>query len=236
MRSDRPSRGAIGRTSIERLKEFLVSSLYAVIVFLLFLPAKVLFRLRVRGKGEIDPDEGYIVIARHRSYWDIPMLAMALGWRNRIHFIARKGLQKKPLFRPLLKLFTTVIDRDNFSKTDFRSILESFRRERLIGIFPEGTTKDVADTKAGAIHFARLTNKKLLPVNIAIRGPYPPRYPFAFPRMTISIGKAFSLSELEADLVCADGRAGQNRLLSTRLMERVDALEWAKEEITEIHA
>ncbi len=208
------------------MKKFLVNGIYAVIILLLLLPAKVLFRLRVRGKGEVEPGEGYIVIARHRSYWDIPLLITALGWQNRIHFIARKELRNNPFFRPLLKLFSTIIDRDNFSKTDFRSLLESFQHERLIGIFPEGTTKHAADVKAGAIRFARLTGKKLLPVKIATCGPYPPRYPFAYPRMTIAIGKAFNVSELETDLMCAGGRAGQNRLLSERLMERVDAVEW----------
>lgn len=166
---------------------------------------------------------GYIAIARHRSYWDIPFLAIALGWRNRVHFIARKGLLRNPIFNPLIKLYATAIDRERFSKTDLRCTLQALKQERLIGIFPEGTTKRQVDPKAGAIHFAHLTDKKLLPVNIRANGSYPPRYPFRFPRITITIGQPFAVSELEDETTKADSRAEHYRLLSERLMERVDA-------------
>jgi 1-acyl-sn-glycerol-3-phosphate acyltransferase len=209
---------------IERLKKFLVNSLYTVLLLLLFLPIKVLFRLRIRGREMIKRKEGYIIVARHRSYWDIPLLVEAFGWRNHIHFIARKGLRKNPVFRPLLKLFSTTIDRNHFTKTDFRRTLEAVRRERLIGIFPEGTTKYGVDAKGGAIRFAQLADKKFLPVNISVRGPYPPRYPFHFPRVTVTIGEAISVSDLEAALKCGQREANHNLLLSQQLMERVDAV------------
>jgi 1-acyl-sn-glycerol-3-phosphate acyltransferase len=174
--------------------------LYTVLV-LLFAPVWVLFRLRVYGRKRIAPDGRYIAVARHRSYWDILLLVIAFGWRNRIHFIARKGLLKNPIF---------------------------FRNERIIGIFPEGTTRNRIDAKAGAIRFARLTEKELLPVRVEARGPYPPRYPFHFPQVTVSIGKTFSVSDLEAEIAPTEGRANHNLLLSKRLMERIDAVESGK--------
>jgi len=206
-----------------RLVELLKGSLYALILFLLFLVAKGLFRLRVKGRERIDRMQSYIVVARHRSYWDIPLLALALGWRNRIHFIARQSLRKNPVFKPLLRLYTTTIDREHFTRVDFRRTLESIRRERLIGIFPEGTTKRRVDAKSGAVHFARLTGKPFLPININAQGPYPPSYPFRFPRVTVSIGKALNLAELEAGLDHQEGGAKRNLLLSQQLMERIDA-------------
>lgn len=212
---------------IKRLKEFLKGVLYTILVFL-FVPVWVLFRLHVYGRERIAPDGRYIAVARHRSYWDILLLVMAFGWRHRIHFIARKGLLKNPIFMPFVRMFSTTINRDNFTKTDFRRTLQSFRNERIIGIFPEGTTRGQVDAKAGAIRFARLTEKELLPVRIEARGPYPPRYPFHFPRVTVSIGKAFSISDLEAEIDPTVGRAGRNFLLSKRLMERIDAVESGK--------
>lgn len=206
-----------------RLAEFLKGTLYALILFLLFLAVKGLFRLRVKGQRRVDRKGSYILVARHRSYWDIPFVAVALGWRNRIHFIARQSLRKNPVFKPLLRLYTTTIDREHFTRRDFRRTLASIRRERLIGIFPEGTTKRRVDAKSGAVHFARLTGKPFLPINIRAKGPYPPSYPFRFPRVTVSIGEALSLAELEAGLDHQGAGAKRNLLLSQQLMERVDA-------------
>ncbi len=165
---------------------------------------------------------GYIVVARHRSYWDVPLLAAAFGPWNRIQFIARKGLLKNSVFKPLIKLYATAIDRDHFSRVDFRHAAEAVRRERLIGIFPEGTTKGNAEAKTGAIHFARISGKQLLPVNIRAHGSYPPRYPFGFPRVTISIGRPVSITELEKGKANVP-RAIRTQWMSRRLMELVDA-------------
>jgi len=207
---------------IRRLKGLFKDGFYALLCVILTLIAKVLFRLRVKGREMVEQRSSYIAIARHRSYWDIPFLATALGWRNRVHFIARKGLLRHPIFNPLIKLYATAIDRERFSKTDLRQTLKALKQERLIGIFPEGTTRRRVDPKAGAIHFARLTGKKLLPVNIQANGPYPPRYPFRFPQVTITIGRPFALSELDDGTAKADTRAEHYRQLSRQLMERVD--------------
>jgi 1-acyl-sn-glycerol-3-phosphate acyltransferase len=203
-------------------KRFLKSSLYTFLAIFFLLLTKILFRVKIEGKAAIHPEESYIAVARHRSYWDVLLLTAALGWRNRIHFIARKGLLRNPVFHPLIKLYATVIDREKFSKSDFRRVLEALKKERLIGIFPEGTTRPRVDAKAGAVHFARLTGKKLLPVNIEPTGPYPPKYPFSFPRVTISIGRPFAISELASNLK-EESRAKRYRHLSEQLMARVDA-------------
>lgn len=180
--------------------------------------------MRVRGKEMIEADKEYIIVAQHRSYWDIPILVVAFGLRNRIQFIAREGLSKNPIFRPLLHLFSTTIDRENFGKRDFRRVLQAMRKERLIGIFPEGTTKAQAGAKTGVIHFARLTRKPLLPVRLKADGPYPPRYPFRFPRVTVSIGKAISLEDLEKEVQILPNRSSERAfVLTKRLMERIDA-------------
>lgn len=205
-----------------RLRDFLKGGFYTLAISLFFLLAKVLFRLRIKGREMVKQGSGYIAIARHRSYWDIPLMATALGWRNRVHFIARKGLLKNPIFNPLIKLYATVIDREHFGKEDFRRMLQAIKCEPIIGIFPEGTTRRRVNAKAGAIHFARLTGKKLLPMNIQASGPYPPRYPFGFPRITISIGRPFTVSELESQTEGTKDRTEHTRLLNKQLMERVD--------------
>lgn len=197
--------------------------IYAFLVFLFFIVTKPLFRLRVKGRANIDRNGEYIVVARHRSYWDIPVFTIALGAWNRAHFIARKGLMKgNILMQAIIRAFATVIDRESFSKSDFRKMLTAVKRERLIGIFPEGTTRKRVDAKAGAIHFASIAGKQLLPVNIQAEGPYPPKYPLGFPRVTVSIGEPFSVDDLSGGIDAETPRSERYRLLSDRLMERVD--------------
>ena len=64
----------------------------ALIVFLLVIPTRLFFRVKVHGRKRLAAGGEYIVVARHRSYWDVAVLAVALGWPNRVHYIARKGL------------------------------------------------------------------------------------------------------------------------------------------------
>ena len=206
-----------------RLKIRTKNGIYALIVLLLFIVTKHLFRLRVKGRSNIDRNGEYIIVARHRSYWDIPVFTIAIGGWNRVHFIARKGLMKgNVLARAVIRAFATIIDRESFSKSDFRRMLDAIKRERLVGIFPEGTTRERVDAKAGAIHFASVSGKDLLPVNIQATGPYPPSYPFRFPRLNVSIGEPVSVHELAHGIGADVPRSERYRLLSDRLMQRVD--------------
>lgn len=208
----------------QRLSNLFRNGAYALVIFILGFPVLILFKMRVRGKELLDAGKEYIVVSHHCSYWDVPLIIVALGARNRIQFIAREGLKKNPIFRPLLHLFSTTIDRENFGKRDFRRVLQAIRKERLIGIFPEGTTKAKARAKTGVIHFARLTRKLLLPVHIKANGPYPPRYPFRFPRITVSIGEAVSLQALEKEIPRLPEKSSERAsVLTERLMERIDA-------------
>lgn len=204
-----------------RLATAFKSSLYVFCVGVSRALLAMLFRFRVRGRENINPDERYIAVARHRSYWDILVVAAALGVRHRIHFIARKGLLKAvPIVQPLIRAYSTIIDRDRFTLADFRRMLDAVRREKLVLIFPEGTTRLRVDAKGGAVYFASAAGKRILPINIQAVGPYPPKYPFRFPRITVSIGRALDPEELGTGQEGA--RADRLREMSDELMARVD--------------
>ena len=184
---------------------------------------KLFFRLRVLGRENVKRNRSYVIVARHRSYWDIPVMAVALGARNRIQFIARRGLMKgNPIFRLAIRAYSTAIDRDRFAKSDFRRMRETFMQERLIGLFPEGTTKEHVDAKTGAVRFAEMAKKEILPVNIKPDGPYPPEYPFRYPKVTVSIGQPFRVADLNGDETAGEERSERRRRMNERLMERVD--------------
>lgn len=223
MRGNRLGKGVPGRTLLRSVEGSIKNVLYVIIYFIVFLPIRALFRMRVKGREMVEAESGYIAVARHRSYWDIPILVVALGWRNRVHFISRKGLSRNLFLNPLIRIFTTAIDREHFSKTDLRRVLAAMSRERIIGFFPEGTTRKRVQSKSGVIHFAKRAKKALLPVNIRASGPYPPHYPFHFPQITVSVGRPFHVSELEVEQNEGRKQPEQYRELSEQLMKQVDA-------------
>jgi len=206
-----------------RLGSGLTNGIYSTTTWFLSVVLKVLFRYRILGRENVKPDGDYIIVARHRSYWDVAFMAVALGARNRVHFISRRGLMRGvPIVRWAIRAYSTIIDRENFGKSDFRRVREACKRERLIGLFPEGTTKRRVDAKAGAVRFAEIANKEILPLNIRAAGPYPPAYPFRFPKVTVSIGPAFEVTDLDGEESADVGRTERHRRMSERLMQRVD--------------
>ncbi|KUK27056.1 MAG: 1-acyl-sn-glycerol-3-phosphate acyltransferase [Acetothermia bacterium 64_32] len=194
--------------------------LYGALAVLASMVVWPLFRLSIRGRKNLK-GEG-ILVARHRSYWDIPILCVAAGPFRRIGFLARRGLLKNPLFAPFVWGFATVIDREAFSARDFRKAIRAAERNRIIGIFPEGTTRPGAKPKPGAIRFAELLGRPLIPANIIPHGPYPPSYPFGFPRVEVRFGRPLTVEELAQGLPPDISRKERYRILSQRLMERID--------------
>lgn len=196
---------------------------FGTVVFLLL--SKALFRLRVFGRENIPERGNFIVVARHRSFWDIPLVAMALGPRYRIHFVARKTLIDEYLMlRPFVGAYAITIDREHFRKGDFVKVLSALEQGKIVGIFPEGTTKQGARIRSGVVRFAQRSGREFLPVKIQARGPYPPKYPFGWPKLDIFIGKPLGLRDLEFDLNGAEGRHEREEKLSQLLMQRVDSL------------
>jgi 1-acyl-sn-glycerol-3-phosphate acyltransferase len=183
-----------------------------------------LFRLKVTGWSQIPDGDGCLLVARHRSYWDIPLLVAALGPHRRIYFVARRTLKRNWLLRPFIRGFAIAIDREHFRIQDYRQILQALQAKRIVGIFPEGTTRSVGRIHNGVIRFAQRIKRPILPVKIAVEGPYPPRYPFGFPRVEIRIGHAFQLQDLESELDGTESRLGRYAQLSRVLMNRIDQI------------
>jgi len=198
---------------------------YGFLVLLVGPIVAVLFRLSVRGREALS-GRG-ILVAPHRSYWDILLLCVACGPFRRITFLAREGLLHNPLFAPFVWGFAVAIDRESFGVEDYRRALAAASRARLLGIFPEGTTRPGAEPKAGAIRFAERLGRPLIPVNLVARGPYPParflRVPVRFPRIEVRIGAPVTVAELGRGLPPDLSRSERYRLLTERLMELIRA-------------
>jgi len=198
---------------------------YAFLVAVLWPVAAVLFRMSVRGRANLRCRG--VLVAAHRSYWDIVLLCVACGPFRRVTFLAQRGLLRNPVFAPLVWGFAVAINRAAFGVGDFRRAMAAAGRARLLGIFPEGTTRPGAQPKPGAIRFAERLGRPLVPVNFVAHGPYPPtrflRIPVRFPRVEVRIGPPIAVDELARDLPPDLPRSDRHRLLSQRLMEHIQA-------------
>ncbi len=204
---------------VERLRDVL----YGVLVLVFWPLVAALFRLRVRGREHLRVRG--ILVAPHRSYWDIPILCAACGPFRRVSFIARTGLLRNPSFAPLVWGFATIIDREDFGREDMRKMLALDKRARLIGIFPEGTTRPGAQPKPGAIWLAERTGRPFIPVNVVPRGPYPPprwgKIPVRFPQVEVRIGAPVTVEELGRTLPAGLSRPERYRELAQQLMAHI---------------
>lgn len=202
------------------LAERIRDVLYAFFVALATPIIWAVFRLSVRGRI---PSRG-IVVAPHRSYWDIPILCVAFGPHRRIVFLARHGLLRNPAFAPFVWGFAVVINREEFGLRDFRRTLRAAKRARWLGIFPEGTTRPGAKPKPGAVRLAEQLGLPFIPVCLVARGSYPPRPRWRFPKVEVRIGEPFSVADLARDLSPDLPRRERYQLLAQRLMDRVLSL------------
>lgn len=206
------------------MKETLKDWFYRLLAILAYGVVRVLFRLRVHGRENLPAEGGFLLVARHRSYWDIILVAVAVGGQHRVHFVARHTLlQENQFLAFFVRLFAITIDRENFRLEDFRKVIQALRERKIVGIFPEGTTRNPQRVHPGVIRFAERTASEIVPVRLEARGPYPPKYPFRWPQITAHIGAPFSLRDLEFDLppTIAD-RHERYQKLADLLMERVD--------------
>ena len=131
--------------------------------------------IKVHGRGHIRPGVPQVVAANHISWFDVFALAAVI--EEPYHFVAKKELQKIPLFGPaLVAAGHIVIDRSNRERAieSLRAAGEKVRHSRgEVVIFPEGTrSRDgrLAPFKKGAFMLAAESRVAIVPT--AVTGSY----------------------------------------------------------------
>jgi 1-acyl-sn-glycerol-3-phosphate acyltransferase len=129
----------------------------------------------VHGRGNVRAGEPLVVAANHVSWFDIFAIASAL--EVPFHFVAKKELEKIPLFGPAWQAAGHIsIDRSNREKAirSLRSAGEKVRRDRsVVVIYPEGTrsrTGRLLPFKKGAFMLAVEAQVPVVPT--AVTGAY----------------------------------------------------------------
>lgn len=164
--------------------------------------ALVFKRLHAEGQDHIEEGKGYLVVANHGSFFDIPAVMAVLP---NVAWIGREGFAKIPLFGQFLTMIGYVpIDPESIRKarSAIQDASQRARRNISVGIFPEGTrTLDgrMQRFKRGFIYLLRDCALDVLPVTINGTFGLKPKNRFTmhpFGRVELTIHRPIANAEL----------------------------------------
>lgn len=165
------------------------SKLYNFLRPILKVFTKICFRIKYEGISNI-PKKGSIILAgNHTSILD-PLILISSTNRN-IHFLAKNELWKGPKRIIFSNLGLIPVNRREKDKESLKKSKDYLKDNKVIGIFPEGTTekkRDLLPFKMGAVKMAYDTNTKIVP--FAIKGSYSP-----FKKLKITYGEPLSIND-----------------------------------------
>jgi len=158
---------------------------------------KLLYRIRVEGRGNF-PKKGAIVLCANHTYYKDLLIIGSISPRK-IHWMAKSELFRNPLFGALIKsLGAFSVNRGGNDRDSVKTVYNVLNSGAALGIFPEGTRVNDPDNrppyKRSFVTFAAKTGAAILPVAVSYGGG-----PFGrgrlFSRAVLSFGEAVRLEQ-----------------------------------------
>ena len=136
---------------------------------ILSIPIKLIFKPEVTGIENI-PDKPYILVGNHKSFWDIPLVAMYIN--DYIHYMAKKELFSNKINNYIFNsLGAFPIDRDCIDINAIKTCIKLLKNNNVVCIFPEGTRNKTDNIllpfKSGITKIAKKTNSLIVPFGIS---------------------------------------------------------------------
>ncbi len=163
--------------------------------FLFFRP-KLLYandaaKERVRG--------GALLIANHFGFFDPIYLQFAL-WYRRMRFVCLKQFFDSKAGWLFYAVHCIPVDRENIGMDTVREIVDSLKKDEVVGMFPEGQINtepgDLAAFKSGMVLMGLQSKKPIIPVYIK------PRYHW-YDRLVLAIGEPVDVGNMGASGMAA---------------------------------
>lgn len=142
--------------------------LYRILRPILTLIFKLLYRPTIIGKNNIPKTGGLVLAGNHTNNFDCILLIAST--KRTIHFLAKDELikgWKKIIFK---NMGIIPVNRKIHDKNALIKAIETLNKDKVIGIFPEGTINKTEDTimpfKIGAVKMAKETDSYIVPFTI----------------------------------------------------------------------
>lgn len=166
-------------------------SFYKFARALLSIIFRIIYRIEVIGIENIPEKGRAILCSNHISMLDPIILGISI--KRPISFMAKKELFKNPFIAKLLTALAAFpVDRENSDLTAIRNSINVLKKEKILGMFPEGTrTKkmDLEFAKPGVSLIAYKGKSPVIPVFIETD------YRL-FSKISINIGKPIIIDDL----------------------------------------
>lgn len=182
-----------------------------LIATLLRIVTWLIFRLKIYNRENLFQAGPTIFVARHRSYWDIVCIIVAMGasLTCQTKYVAREGIGLLQCF-PFLKGFSILINPRRPQRSSLRKMIATLQSGKNLVIFPEGTTlPDKKKYHRGLIFLvkgAQAATTQSIPItllDIQASGAYGKpkgkwwRYLLGQARVTLTIKDSFFLKDLK---------------------------------------
>lgn len=155
----------------------------------------ICYKVKIKGRENIDSKKRYIFAGNHKSYIDPPMVSLAVN--RKVAYMAKEELftDKKWLLRNLvIWLRAFAVNRSKPELATFKTLKDiAEKTDWSIGIFPQGTTTmgdDLTHVQKGFVLIAKKAKMDIVPVAIVGFDGYA-KYPFQ-KSLTLKIGKPIS--------------------------------------------
>ncbi|MEN2282371.1 lysophospholipid acyltransferase family protein [Algoriphagus sp. SE2] len=128
------------------------------------------FRFEIHGRDHIDVKQPYIYIFNHRSFFDAPIIPIAIP--QQVRALGKKELSKIPFFGWVVGKLAIWVDRDNpeSRKESIPKLIEILNKGISIVVAPEGTRNDTEGLllpfRKGAFRLSMETEIPIMPFAI----------------------------------------------------------------------
>src|SRR5437868_7379616 len=115
------------------------SPLYAALAAVSWLPVKLLYRLRAKGRENLPREGGFVLAANHLSNFDPWPLGLPLFPRRQLRFMAKSELYWFPLSLLLKGVGAFPVRRGQRDVEALETAVQLCREGEVVVMFPEGT-------------------------------------------------------------------------------------------------
>lgn len=144
--------------------------LYRFTARLLIVLARILFRIEVRGAGNVPRDEPFILAPVHRSNLDFALVLACVGSRPpRLRYLAKDTIWKGPFGRLWTALGAIPVHRGTPDRDALKACIAVLGAGECLVMFPEGTRQSgpvVEELFDGPAYVQARTGAPIVPVGI----------------------------------------------------------------------